>query len=226
MMSKNIKIPQIIHFCWFGRNKKNKLIRKCLSSWEQFLPEYEIVEWNEDNFDISSNSFVKNAYASKKWAFVSDYVRLFALKKYGGVYLDTDVEVFKSLNPFLGHHFFSGFENYEGELSPITTAVMGAEQNHSLIMEMLSSYESKEFTDKDAKIPNTKLFTDYLISQYQINPDSDAYQILNDDIHIYPSNYFCVPNQNSYCVHHFESSWVPKWKLIKHRIIRKCKINA
>ena len=96
-------IPKTIHYCWFGRNKKSPLIEMCIDSWKKYCPNYGIKEWNEDNFDINQCQFVKEAYATKKWAFVSDYARLYILKEHGGIYMDTDVEVIKPLDRFLVH---------------------------------------------------------------------------------------------------------------------------
>ena len=107
----DIRIPKVIHYCWFGRGKLPKLAKKCIKSWKKYLPDYKIIEWNEDNFDINSNQYVREAYEAKKYAFVSDYVRLYALYNYGGIYMDTDVEVIKSLDEFLIHEAFSGFES-------------------------------------------------------------------------------------------------------------------
>ena len=107
-----------------------------MQSWEEFLPEYEIIEWNEENFDVTSNKYVQEAYEAKKWAFVSDYVRLWAIKEFGGIYLDTDVQVFRNFDRFLQHGFFTGHEKYGNTLSPIT-AVMGAKSDHPLIVKLL-----------------------------------------------------------------------------------------
>ena len=103
-------IPKVVHYCWFGRGEMPELAKKCIASWKTFLPDYQIKEWNEDNFDINCNQYVKEAYESRKFAFVTDYVRLYAIYTEGGVYMDTDVEVLKTLDPFLHHHAFSGFE--------------------------------------------------------------------------------------------------------------------
>jgi len=212
-------IPKKIHYCWFGKNPKNKLIEKCILSWKKHLPDYEIIEWNEENFDINSNRYVKEAYEAKKWAFVSDYVRLWALKKYGGIYLDTDVEVFRDFEKFLKHGFFSGFENYLGTLSPIT-AVMGAERNHVFIAKLLDEYTNISFYLRDGNMdltPNTKRITDSLISEYGIDPDRDVYQKSKNNLHIYPSTYFCNKSITSYSIHHFNGSWLaPKVRLKSH----------
>ena len=99
-------IPKIIHYCWFGKNPLSDLAKKCIDSWKKYCPDYEIIEWNEENFDINSNVYVKEAYDSKKWAFVTDYVRLYALDKCGGIYMDTDVELLKGIDVFLENEAF------------------------------------------------------------------------------------------------------------------------
>ena len=96
-MAKN-KIPKIIHYCWFGKKEKPEIVKKCINSWTDKLKEYEIIEWNEDNFEMNSNRFITEAYRLGKYAFVSDYVRLYALYEYGGIYLDTDVEIYKEFS--------------------------------------------------------------------------------------------------------------------------------
>ena len=116
-------IPKIIHFCWFGNNPKTELAEKCIASWKKFLPDYELKEWNESNFDIDQHPFTREAYQAKKYAFVTDYVRLFVLKEYGGIYMDTDVEVIKNLDCFLQHNAFSGFETSEY----VQTGIIGSE---------------------------------------------------------------------------------------------------
>ncbi|MBR0278262.1 MAG: hypothetical protein IJQ50_07375 [Clostridia bacterium] len=104
-------IPKKIHYCWFGEEKHSKKIKKCIKSWKKHCPDYEIIEWNEKNFDIHCFKWVEQAYNNKKWAFVSDYVRLFVLYNYVGIYLDTDVEIIKPLDKFLKHNLFSEMEN-------------------------------------------------------------------------------------------------------------------
>ena len=107
-----MKIPKVIHYCWFGGNPKPKLVQKCIHSWKKYCPDYEIIEWNESNFDISSCPlYVRQAYDVKKWAFVSDYARLKIIHTCGGIYLDTDVELIKSLDSLLEYNAFFGFED-------------------------------------------------------------------------------------------------------------------
>lgn len=100
-------IPKKIHFFWFGNNTKPKIVEKCISSWKQYCPNYEIIEWNESNFDLSLCDYLKEAFEAKKWAFVTDYARIWVIQKYGGIYLDTDVELISNLDKFLNDETFS-----------------------------------------------------------------------------------------------------------------------
>ena len=119
-------IPKIIHYCWFGCGKMPDLALKCIESWKKFLPDYELRLWNEDTFDINSVPYVKEAYEARKFAFVTDYIRLWALEREGGGYMDTDVEVYKPLDEFLDKEGFTGFEDIH---YPVT-ATMGAEKGN------------------------------------------------------------------------------------------------
>lgn len=192
-------IPKKIHFCWFGGNPKSELILFCIDTWKKYLPDYEIVEWNENNFDLSICPFVKEAYAYKKWAFVSDYVRAYALYHHGGIYLDSDVEIRRSLDEFLHHGAFSGFEKKGMSF----TALWGAQKGHHWPKAIMDDYEQKTFST----IPNTITVTELLQEKYGIDPNRDILQSYNNDIFIYPSTYFCVDIPN-YAVHHFDGSWM------------------
>ena len=123
------KIPKIIHFVWFGKGVIPEKDQKCIASWVLNCPDYEIMMWNEDTFDINSNQYVKEAYENKKYAFVSDYVRLYALYNYGGIYLDTDVEIFKPFDEFLKYDFFTSFEN----MCMLVLAVTGCTKHNKII---------------------------------------------------------------------------------------------
>ena len=126
-------IPKIIHYCWFGGNELPEMAKRCINSWKQVLPEYKIIRWDESNFDIC-NTYVKEAYENKKYAFVTDYVRLYTMYTYGGIYMDTDVEVLKPLDKFLVNKAFSGFENYMN----IPTGIMACEKGYPDFKELLS----------------------------------------------------------------------------------------
>lgn len=218
-------IPKVIHYCWFGRNEKSEFINTCIDSWKLYLPDYEIVEWNEDNFDVSSNQFVQEAYKEKKWAFVSDYVRLYALYHYGGIYLDTDVEIIKNMDAFLDKECFSGFESADS----IPTGIMGAVKHHPAIEKLLSYYERRSFYLPNGELdmkPNVEIITNMSLEDGFI-PNGN-FQVLSNGFHIYPKDYFCPKDyvsgkvnltENTYCIHHFNASWTSK-KHKRKRAIR------
>lgn len=132
-------IPKIIHYCWFGENKKPQLAEKCIASWRKLCPDYEIREWSEDNFDLNCNEYVRFCAEQKKWAFLSDYVRLAVVAQYGGVYLDTDVELLKRPDELLRYGAYYGFENDRN----INTGLgFGAEAGHPTVLAMKQVYEN------------------------------------------------------------------------------------
>ena len=132
-------IPKIIHYCWFGRGEKPKLAKKCIASWKKYCPDYEIIEWNEDNFDLDYNSFTRYCYDNRKWAFLSDFARLLVVAEHGGVYFDTDVELLKRPDELLQYEAFYGFEN---DHNIATGLGFGAEAKHPTIMAMNGKYEA------------------------------------------------------------------------------------
>ena len=138
-------IPKTIHYCWFGRGEKPPLAKKCIASWKKHCPDYEIIEWNEDNFDVNMNGYTKMCFKEKKWAFLSDYVRLWLVYEYGGIYFDTDVEVLRSIDPLLDNPAFFGFEtDYKDHdtSSVINTGLgFGAVKNSEAIKTMLEEYD-------------------------------------------------------------------------------------
>jgi hypothetical protein len=193
-------IPKKIHYCWFGGNPLPESFQICLASWKKYLPDYEIIEVNETNFDFNSCQYVKLAAEKKQWAFVSDYARALALFQQGGIYMDIDVEVKHNLDEFLHHRAFSGFE-MKG--SPFT-ALWATEKNHPWPKKVLDFYKQK--TDFDLTT-NTVFVSDLLTKEYNINPEKDEYQELADGIVIYPSSYFCLDLPKNYASHHFIGTW-------------------
>lgn len=208
-------IPKKIHYCWFGNGEMPQIALQCISSWKKYMPDYEIVVWNEENFDITINQYVKEAYETKKYAFVTDFVRLYALYNHGGVYMDTDVEVLKPLDIFLKHGAFTGCESEKH----CVTGIMGSEKGHSWIRMLLDDYEDKKFILDNGELntlTNTQIITDSTIEKYGWIPEN-KHQILQNDLHIYPFDYFCakdwrtglvsITNQ-TYTIHHFSGQWV------------------
>ncbi|EOU1828647.1 glycosyl transferase [Clostridium perfringens] len=218
------KIPKIIHYCWFGKGEKPKIVEECIKSWNKYLSDYEIIEWNESNFDINSNLYIKQAYESRKYAFVSDYVRVFALYKYGGIYLDTDVEVFKDFNDLLDNESFWGFEqeNY------IATSTIGARKGNKIIGDFLNSYKDKKFYKEDGsfdELTNVAIITS-ILKKYGLIQDG-KYQEIYGLATFYPQTYFSpydyincrkIITNNTYCMHHFYKSWLPIGVRIKGKI--------
>lgn len=206
-------IPKIIHYCWFGGKPLPPEARKCIESWKKYLPDYEIKEWNEQTFDINSNLYVKEAYENKKYAFVTDYVRLFALASVGGIYMDTDVEVLKSYDPFLHHVAFSGFENNNF----VSTGMMASEKGGRWITELLEEYKDRRFIKEDGSFDittNTVTITNYMIKHGLVL--NNTYQDFPDLVTIYPSDFFCPKDyytekirktKNTHAIHHFSRSW-------------------
>lgn len=191
-------IPRKIHYIWLGKGEKNDVIKKCMESWKKYLPDYEIKEWNEDNFDIDYNKFTRQSYDAKKYAFTSDVIRLYALYTEGGIYLDTDVEVFKNIDEFLKEPAFTGFEepNY-----PVC-ATMGAEKGNIIIKKLLDYYNDKDFTEKT----NTWIISE-ILAENGIDRNSHEIQ-KTDNISIYPTEYF--NSKGGYTFHHMNGSWLNK----------------
>ena len=206
-------IPKIIHYCWFGGNLLPELSKKCISSWKKYLPDYEIKEWNEQNFDLNSNQYAREAFISKKWAFISDYVRLYVLYYFGGIYMDTDIEVIKNLDIFLRHKAFTGFEDNEN----IQTGIMASEKENKWIKKLLDYYKDKHFIKKNCQFDlttNVRIITNITLKNYNFKKNN-TYQELSD-ITIYPTEYFCpisfkngkikITNK-TYCIHFYTGSW-------------------
>lgn len=213
-----LMIPKIIHYCWFGNNPKPKMVRKCIKSWKKYCPDYQIIEWNESNFDVNCCDYVKEAYEAKKWAFVSDYARLWIILNNGGIYLDTDVELIRNLDFFLKDKAFFGFED---DTYIATGLGFGAERKNAVVECMLGDYENTHFLKKDGSIDvltcpkrNTK-------SIMHLMKDITDTSIVNkiDGAVLYPKEYFCPydwqtkilhTTDNTYSIHHYSASWYGK----------------
>lgn len=206
-------IPKVIHYCWFGRNPLPPLATKCIASWKKFLPDYEIKEWNEDNFDVNIIPYTKEAYEAKKYAFVSDYARFWILYRYGGIYFDTDVEVIKPLDDIIER---GGFMGLESNLNCNPGLGLGCAPNLNQYKKILDRYGTLHFKHADSSL-NLKTVVEYtselLIKEGLSN--KPGIQKIND-IYIYPSEYFCPINiitkkihitQNTRTIHHYMGSW-------------------
>ena len=218
-------IPKKIHYCWFGGNPLPESVKMCIASWEKKLPDYEIVEWNENTFDISKLKFTEQAASVKKWAFVSDVARLNALYEQGGIYMDTDVEVLKSLDEFLTDSAFTGFEVRDC----VMTAVLACEKGNGLVKEILDYYINKNFINEDGslnEIPNPVIFTE-IFHKYGLK-DNGKKQVVNGrtvypEIYFSPNNFgriFDRPSNNSYTIHHFDGSWRSKQRNMQSMIFK------
>lgn len=220
------KIPKKIHYCWFGSKEKDLSTMKCIESWKSYCPDYEIIEWNENNYDFTKNEYVKEAYTKKKWAFVSDYVRLDVIYKYGGVYLDCDVEVIKNFDTLLS---FSAFFGFESETLVNTGQGFGSISGNPIVKSLLDDYENIQFIDENGvmdltpcPVRNTETLKKRgLITNGQL-------QCLGNTVFL-PKE-FSSPKDNqtgdiiltshTYMIHHFNGSWVEKNVKRKQRINR------
>lgn len=196
-------IPNKIHYVWVGGNEKSKDIKRCMETWKKHLEGYEIVEWNENNFDINKHPFVKAAYQARKWAYVSDYIRAYAIYNYGGIYLDTDVLLLDNFDTFLEHKAFVGFENPQYPF----TAVFGAEKEHPLVKDMLEYYDELNAYGFNFEDNNTISVSDILIRKYGCKT-GNQFQILKEDIAVYPDTILCNPSQESVAIHVFTGTWL------------------
>lgn len=216
-----MQIPKKIHYCWFGKNKMSKLMLKCTESWRKHQPDYELILWNEDNFDVAMNNYVKEAYEKKKWAFVSDYARLYALYHYGGIYLDTDMEILQNLDGFLVHSMFLGME----DSSHISMGIIGAKVGHPWIENLLDLYSQRNFVLSDGKLDFTTIVSFINNEAYKIGFEpKSCFQVLAGDIHVFPEKYFYpmsahgIKNKYSdqtFTIHHFAGSWLPASEKLK-----------
>ncbi len=209
-------IPKIIHYVWVGNTEKPQSLIKYIESWKKYCPDYEIVEWDNEKFDKIKNSYSQQAFENKKWAFVSDYIRLYALYNYGGIYLDTDVEITQNIDRFLVHDFVTGYEKWENLYSPVT-AFMGAKQGNVIVKDLLNYYQTNDFETKDGLDlkPNTQRISEYFMKNYGLKRPFDGAQTteLCKNCVIYPYYYFCIREEGkeNFAVHHFNGSWLDSY---------------
>ncbi len=217
-------IPKKIHYCWFGGNPLDELTKKCIASWKKYCPDYEIIEWNEDNFDIySCPQYVQQAFESKKWAFLTDYIRLKVVYENGGIYFDTDVELLKNIDSLLKHKAWFGFEN---DKYVNTGLGFGAEQHNHILKRIISQYQNIPFILPDGSFDlttcptrNISVFLEYGLVQ------NNTTQVLDNDIVVFSSDFLCPIEyetgkknftNNTISIHHFNASWHNDFEKILH----------
>ena len=214
-------IPRIIHYCWFGKGPMPNLVLDCIESWHLHMPEWEYILWNEDCFDVSSYPYAKEAYEARKYAFVSDVARLHALSQFGGVYLDTDVRVFKSLEPLLQYTAFAGFEG--SKHLPIGTCIIGSGKGGKWVQEQLNDYSGRHFLLADGTYDTTTNVS-FISNKMKANGFvNNGKEQDYEDLHIFPVDFFCprhttgeyIRTDNTYCEHLGIGSWTDNptsWK--------------
>lgn len=218
-------IPKRIHYCWFGRNEKPKAVEKCISSWRKYCPDYEIIEWNEDNFDVQQNPYIKYCYENKKWAFLSDLARLLVVCEHGGIYFDTDVELVRNPDFLLEYGAFYGFETSE---YVNTGEGFGSEAHHPTIENMIEQYEKLE-PDENGYYPtvtcpqlNTKALLPFGL---KLNGEKQ----LLDNVLILPVEYMnpyddpkgvLNKTENTVSIHWYSKSWMSKKTILRSRLMK------
>lgn len=208
-------IPKIIHYCWFGNNPLPELAKRCIDSWKKYCPDYKIIEWNELNFDINSNKYIKEAYEHKKYAFVADYARFAIIQRCGGIYMDTDVEMIRAIpKKMLQHNVFLGCEEV-GRINP--GLILGGEKNNFFCQTMVKDYDNYDFVLQDGNL-NLTTIVDYTTNKIAEMGWEDKKEVQSvNGIVIYPVDYFCPKSlrtgkikitENTISIHHFDASWI------------------
>lgn len=225
------RIPKKIHFCWLGGEGEEEypeLIQKCMNSWKEKLPDYEIKCWNTENFDVNICQYTKEAFQAKKYAFVSDYVRLYALYNEGGIYLDSDIEVLKRFDDLLENSAFTGFEKND---RIVAAWIFGSEKENPIFKEFLDYYKNKVFILPNGEYdltPNPIPVTNICVKN-GLTLNGNMQKL--DYITVYPRDYFCPYNQateelniteNTYCIHYFNGMWIDNDK--KQIIVKRKQI--
>ena len=218
-------IPRKIHYCWFGRAQKPRLAIRCIESWKKFCPDFEIIEWNEDNFDVNQNAYSRYCYENKKWAFLSDYVRLAVVAKYGGVYFDTDVEAVRNIDDLLNYDAFYGFEN---ENCVNTGLGFGSVAGHAVISQMLAQYESKKPNENGAyPLVGCPALNTAALDSFGLVHNGELQNVAGAEI--LPADYLnpyddatgrLNKTANTVSIHWYSKSALSKWKIWRSRLTR------
>lgn len=241
LIKTNIMIPKIIHYCWLSDDPIPTDLQNYMASWRKKLPEYEFIHWNFERFDKASSKWVSDAFDNKKYAFAADYIRLYALYNYGGIYLDMDVEVLKSFNPFLNLHTMLGWQNDIG----LEVAAFGVKKHSDWVGKCLDYYNNRNFVKNDGTFdmkPLPLVIGEILEkNSYKlrnVHTIEEAAETADKEIPVFPSDYFSPKsyktgkiqsNDNTYSIHHFAGSWIPCSEKVKMFIKQKIsgkKINS
>jgi hypothetical protein len=233
------KIPKLLHYCWLSGEEKPDFIKECMETWTQVMPDYEIMCWDMERAPLSRSSYLRELCEAKKWQTASDYIRLYALEKYGGIYMDTDIKVYKPFDPFLHHSAFTCtqvnpaiFERQIREGDPeavgIEAAFMAAIPHHPWIVDLLKHYDTFHFENTESfmrKIVMTFVVADFSAKHYGFRYEP-TYQVLKNDVHVYPPDVFSLPADEQctikYATHWCANSW-QNWGEKKYTTAEKIK---
>lgn len=221
-------IPRKIHYCWFGGNPLPELAQKCIASWKKYCPDFEIVEWNESNFDVNCCDYVREAYEAKKWAFVSDYARFQILYEHGGVYFDTDVELLKPIDDLIANGGFMGVEAEKETVHMVNPGLgLACEAGFPLFGEFLEAYHTRHFRLEDGTL-NLKTIVEYtteILEAHGMQPSADIQEVAG--VYIYPKEYFnpcdmasgrIRTTEKTVSIHHYAASWVDKGSRFRGKV--------
>jgi hypothetical protein len=229
-------IPKIIHYCWLSKDAYPKKIQQCLASWKKHLPNYEFMLWNFDRFDINSSIWVKQMFYAKRYASAADYIRLYALYYYGGIYLDMDVEIIKSFDDLLNLPYFIGRESYpDRQINSIEAAIMGAEKGCFWINKCLNYYENKKYQMGDDIIILPLIIEKTIKENFSLVLVSNKNEVVYDNkkVFVFPVDYFAPKKwdnekvyitERTYTIHHYAGSWIPEYQKIEKKIWKLLKI--
>ena len=222
LLEEVIMIPKKIHYCWFGRGEKPKLAQKCIASWKKYCPDYEIIEWNEDNFDVNMNGYTRMCYAEKKYAFLSDYVRLVVVAEHGGLYFDTDVELINPIDGLMNNDAFYCFETKDYVASGLG---FGSVAQGKTILAMLAEYDA--YLSGDRGVCSCPKLNTSALTKLGLIPDGSLQRVA--DAVILPSDYmnpFDAPTgrlnktENTVSIHWYSASWISPWKRFRSKLMR------
>lgn len=215
-------IPKIIHYIWLGKGQKPKIFEKCFKSWQKFCPDYQIKCWDESNLDLSKYKYAQDAYEAKKYAFASDVLRYDILYKEGGIYLDIDVELTKSLDSLLNQQLFMGFETSDS-INP--GLICGAQKGSTIISEILEIYKNKDYQISRANSETVCTITSNVLKTHGVKLENKFQNL--EEITIYPTEYFCPINyttgkkhitKNTMAIHHYAATWLSSGQKFKLKI--------